>query len=101
MPGIREVSQALFGSSHRLEVAVAIARQDPGVFYARQIAVALALPDNVVGNEIRHLEKAGLLDRLPRVRGQNAHYLQRVESPVWNLMEELLQQHQGNGASVS
>ena len=78
---LRVVSQALFGSSHRLEVARAIADIEPGVFYARQIAELVGIPDNVVGRELARLERAGLIIRLETV--QRAQYLERQPSCFW------------------
>ena len=84
---LRDVSQALFGSGHRLEVARAIADIEPGVFYARQIAELVGIPDNVAGRELARLERAGLVIRLEAV--QRAQYLERQPSCFWDFCRSI------------
>jgi hypothetical protein len=89
MGDLRRTSKTLFGSQYRLELACAVADVEPGVFYVRQLAERVSLPDNVVLREIGHFCDAGLLERLDKVDGQQAVYYRRADSHFWALCLEL------------
>lgn len=88
----RKVSKALFGSRYRLEVAAAVAAWNTELLYAREVARALGLSDNLVQIELRRFEAGGLLFRLDRVAGQQQQYFQRLDSDYWDLCVRLLRQ---------
>jgi len=98
---VREVSKQLFGNRYRLEIGAAVARAEPGVFYARQLAHTLNLAENVVQAELRRFLAADLLQLLDQVPGQRAVYYQRVGSPFWESCERILNDISGDQATGS
>jgi DNA-binding transcriptional MocR family regulator len=91
---IRDFSKLVFGSKYRLEVAARIGAADPRLVYARDLAEALSLTDNLVHPELRHFESAGLLVRLGRPRGQQIQYYERTNSSFWPLARQLTEELQ-------
>jgi hypothetical protein len=88
---IRERSRALFGGAqYRLEVGAAIADGD-GVVCIKDLAQELGDPPGAgsVNTELKVLERAGLLVRAPRERGERRVYLMRQPSAYWKLCQEL------------
>ncbi len=102
---VRERSKILLGSLYRLEVAAAIAEANPGVVHTRGLADQLGLSDNLVRAEILHFEKAGLLLRLPRPKGQQQQDFERMPSVYWQmslmLLDELRQKSASAGSPTS
>ena len=89
--GLRERSRALFGGAqYRLEVGVAIADGD-GVVCIKDLAQELGDPPGVgsVNTELKVLERAGLLVRASRERGERRVYLLRQPSTYWQFCQEL------------
>ena len=88
---LRDRSRALFGGAqYRLEVGAAIADGD-GVVCIKDLAQALDDPPGTgsVNTELKVLERAGLLVRTPRERGERRVYLIRQPSVYWTLCQEL------------
>ena len=88
---LRERSRALFGGAqYRLEVGAAIADGD-GVVCIKDLAQQLGDPPGVgsANTELKVLERAGLLARAPRERGERRVYLIRQPSAYWKLCQEL------------
>lgn len=88
---LRERSRALFGGAqYRLEVGAAIADGD-GVVCIKDLAQELGDPPGAgsVNTELKVLERAGLLVRVPRERGERRVYLMRQSSAYWKLCQEL------------
>jgi len=102
---VRERSKILLGSLYRLEVAAAIANADPGVVHIRGLADQLRLSDGLVRAEMLHFEKAGLLLRLPRPKGQQQQDFERMPSIFWRmsqiLLDELRQKSESSGPAAS
>jgi hypothetical protein len=102
---VRERSKVLLGSLYRLEVAAAIAKADLGVVHIRGLADQLGLSDGLVRAEILHFEKAGLLLRLPRPKGQQQQDFERMPSVFWRmsrmLLDELRQKSLSPGSATS
>jgi len=96
----REVSKILLGSSYRLEVAVAVAQAEPGVVHLRGLASQLELVDSLVRVELGHFERAGLLMRLPKPKGQQQQDYERLPSAFWDLSRALLAELRAEGASL-
>ena len=89
---IREFSKALFGSRFRLEAAAAIARAEPGVVSAADVAEGLGLKASQYGVarlELDHFAKAGLVVALARPAGQRIQEYERLPSVYWELCREL------------
>lgn len=84
MSNVRDVSAAVFGNKYRLEVIAAIASA-PGDVYARELAVEIGVPDNLVTPSLTKLEHAGYIERLPRPRPNDPQYYRNVnpESAIW------------------
>src|SRR6266536_5711575 len=88
---LRQRSRALFGGAqYRLEVGASIADGD-GVVCIKDLAQELGDPPGVgsVNTELKVLERAGLLVRAPRERGERRVYLMRQPSAYWQLCQEL------------
>ncbi len=85
---IREVSKRVLGNRYRLEVAAVIAEQEPGVFHVRLLADKLRLPDNKVRDELVKFAEVGLIQQLPKIRGQQDY--RREESVYWTFARELM-----------
>jgi hypothetical protein len=88
---IRERSRALFGGAqYRIEVGAAIADGD-GIVCIKDLAQELGDPPGVgsVNTELKVLERARLLVRSPRERGERRVYLMRQPSVYWSLCQEL------------
>jgi DNA-binding MarR family transcriptional regulator len=88
---VRALSRALFGGAqYRLEVGRAIAEGD-GLVCIKDLADHLGDPPGnaSVNAELKVLERAGLLVRVPREKGERRIYLARQESTYWTLCQEL------------
>lgn len=88
---LRSLSRALFGGAqYRLEVGQAIAAGDELVCI-KELAERLGDPpgSGSVNTELKVLERAGLLVRVPREKGERRVYLTRQDSTYWSLCEEL------------
>jgi DNA-binding MarR family transcriptional regulator len=88
---IRAMSRALFGGAqYRIEVGCAIAAGD-GLVCIKDLAEELGDPpgNGSVNAELKVLERAGLLVRTPRERGERRVYLARQESSYWSFCQEL------------
>jgi len=88
---LRERSRALFGGAqYRLEIGAAIADGD-GVICIKDLAQELGDPPGMgsVNTELKVLERASLLVRAPRERGERRVYLLRQPSAYWQLCQEL------------
>jgi hypothetical protein len=98
---LRQRSRALFGGAqYRAEVGAAIARGD-GVVCIKDLAADLGDPPGAgsVNAELKVLERAGLLTRAPRERGERRVYLLRQPSPYWALCEEMFREARRAGAA--
>jgi hypothetical protein len=87
---LRERSRAIFGGAqYRLEVGAAIADGD-GIVCITDLAEELGDPPGKasVNTELKVLERAGLLTRVPRERGERRVYLVRQESTYWKFCRE-------------
>jgi DNA-binding MarR family transcriptional regulator len=88
---LRSLSRALFGGAqYRLEVGCAIAEGD-GLVCIKDLAEQLGDPPSAgsVNAELKILERAGLLVRVPREKGERRIYLARQDSVYWSLCQEL------------
>jgi Mn-dependent DtxR family transcriptional regulator len=78
------MSKLLLGNQDRLEVAVAVARSEDGLINATDLGLELGIAQPRVRNQLVTLEKAGLLDRMPK-SGTVKQWFQRRESPFWHV----------------
>jgi DNA-binding MarR family transcriptional regulator len=88
---VRALSRALFGGAqYRVEIGSAIADGD-GLVCITDLADELGDPPGKgsVNAELKVLERAGLLVRVPREKGERRVYLARQESAYWTLSQEL------------
>lgn len=88
----QRVSRLLFGNQDRLAVAAAIAVAEPGSIYGRSLAAQLGITDNRVGAQLKQLEGAGLLARLPQVGGERIVYYERTKSVFWDLVAKFVEE---------
>lgn len=91
---VRARSDALFGSPHRLRVALLVSLADPDELYAARIATAAQIDRKEAGRELADLETAELLievsrDERPRRRGRPARYLERRDDEAWAALQAL------------
>jgi predicted transcriptional regulator len=89
---VRELSRVLFGGArYRLEIGAALQEGDHVTI--TDLAETLGSPPTKasVNTEMKLLESAGLLERLPRT-GRDRHvYLRAVESSYWQTCRDLAQ----------
>ncbi len=78
------MSKLLFGNQDRLEVGVAVARSKDGAVNATDLGLELGIAQPRVRNQLVALEKAGLLDRMPK-SGDLKQWFLRSESPFWDV----------------
>jgi hypothetical protein len=78
------MSKLLLGNQDRLEVGVAVARSQDGVVNATDLALELGIVQPRVRNQLVVLEKARLLDRMPK-SGDVKQWFVRRESPFWDV----------------
>jgi hypothetical protein len=95
----RTVSDALFGAKHRLPVAMVVATASTDQIYAAMLAEAAGTTEVQAGTELRHFERAGLLELLPveRKRGQRGRppkRYARIPSVFWKLAPKLAEPRQ-------
>lgn len=84
---VRRRSKKMFGSSDRLEVAVAIALKRDGVANATELQWELQLAANRVRTQLLALAELGLLAEGPP--GENGKRMfMRVNDPFWDLCLE-------------
>lgn len=87
----RAASRALFGGAqYRIEIGCAIAAGD-GFVCIKDLAAELGDPpgNGSVNAELKVLERAGLLVRTPRQKGERRIYLARQESAYWSFCKEV------------
>src|SRR4051812_2146007 len=87
----RQRSRALFGGAqYRVEIGAAIADGD-GITCISDLAAELGDPPGIasVNAELKVLERAGLLVRAPKTKGERRVFLIRQPSSYWALCQEL------------
>lgn len=87
-------SKALFGSPHRLPVALLISLADAGELYAACIAEAAQIDRKEAVREFEHLQSADLLvpvsrEIKPRPRGRPAQFMERRDDDAWSALQAL------------
>lgn len=86
---LRQISKSLLGNRYRLEIASEIGQLDVDIFHAKEIADNLALPHNVVSEQIKSFVDVGLCHDVPAVSGQRHRFFRRSESCFWSGCEAL------------
>jgi DNA-binding transcriptional ArsR family regulator len=81
---LRSMSKLLLGNRDRLEVGVAVARSRDGLVNATDLGLALGIAQPRVRNQLVALERAGLLDRMPK-SGDVKQWFRRRSSPFWDV----------------
>jgi DNA-binding MarR family transcriptional regulator len=97
LDAVRELSRALFGGAqYRIEVGCAIADGD-GLVCIKDLADKLGDPPGTgsVNAELKVLERAQLLMRVPREKGERRVYLARQESAYWAFCQEMASRWKG------
>jgi hypothetical protein len=92
---VRALSRTLFGGAqYRLEVGAAISPGD--LVTIKDLAERLGDPPGTasVNTELKVLEAAGLLQRLPRVGSDRRIFLEAKPSSYWSTCRELVRQAQ-------
>jgi|ERR1700733_13370096 len=94
---IREISEALFGAKHRLPVAVVIAGAPKRELYAQALAKPAGTTEVQAGAELRHFERAGLLEVLAQEsakgrRGRPPKRYAKRRSHIWTLARKLAEE---------
>jgi hypothetical protein len=86
----RKLSKALFGNSHRVEIAAAVGRASTELVTAHDIALELGISDNLVGSQLKSFVHSGVMDDFPGVEGQRYRYFRRLENPYWDVAQNML-----------
>ena len=96
---MRELSRTLFGGAqYRLEVGAALNAGD--LITIKDLAEQLGDPPGKasVNTELKLLEKAGLLERLPDVGSDRRVFLRPASSSYWDTCRELVRYAQSRTA---
>jgi DNA-binding transcriptional ArsR family regulator len=89
---LQNASRELHGSRYRLEIYCYVA-QSEGRVYAHGLARTTGLTDKLVGNELRRLERAGLLEVVAADDpGQKRQYYRRLDSCFWTYLQSFSQE---------
>jgi DNA-binding transcriptional ArsR family regulator len=75
-------------------VGVAVARSEDGLVNATDLGLALGIAQPRVRNQLLVLEKAGLLDRMPK-SGEVKQWFQRRSSSFWEVCLVLYEDWRG------
>jgi hypothetical protein len=92
---MHRVSDALFGTKHRLPIAFLIADAPASQLYAEALATSARMTNAQAGNELTRFERAGLLDLLPEdprpagKRGRQPQRYKKRRSDVWQFARKL------------
>jgi hypothetical protein len=91
---VRARSVALFGSPHRLRVALLLSLAEGDELYAARIARAAGIDNKEAVRELGHFEAAELLVEVssppgPRPRGRPARLLARRDEEAWAALQAL------------
>jgi len=91
---VRARSDALFGSPHRLRIALLASVADADELYAARIADEADIGRKEAVRELAHFEAADLLvpvtaTQRPRRRGRPARMLERRDEEAWNALQAL------------
>lgn len=91
---VRARSEALFGSPHRLRVALLASLAEGDELYAARIARAAGIDNQEAVRELAHFEAAELLVEVsrsprPRRRGRPARMLERRDDEAWAALQAL------------
>ena len=91
---VRARSEALFGSPHRLRVALLASLAESDELYAACIARAAGIDRKEAVRELAHFEAAELLVEIsgsprPRRRGRPARVLERRDDDAWAALQAL------------
>jgi len=92
MDPVRNLSRILFGGAqYRLEVGAAL--NTGGLTSIKDLAELLGDPPGTasVNTELKQLEKAGLLERLPHVGSERRVHLRPVSSTYWQTCRDLVE----------
>lgn len=97
---VRDLSRTLFGAQYRLEVGAALSAGD--FITIKDLAKQLGDPPGTVSvnTELKMLEKAGLLERLPRLGSDRRIFLQPRPSSYWDTCRELVRFAQSRATSA-
>ena len=86
---VRHLSKTLFGGAqYRLEVGAHIAASKDGIVNTAGLARELGVVAQSVNQELRLLESAGLITRLPRTGSERAVFFRREVSSYWAFCHE-------------
>jgi predicted transcriptional regulator len=109
---VHAYSENLFGSSRRLEIALAIlfvSEKEPHNLYKQALADRLGIGDGLVEKHLKVFRKAGLLENHPkpprppgkRERGAPRVVLQRTPDEFWHCLQQLGERFRRNPSSSS
>lgn len=99
---VEQVSKAVFGSRHRLPVALAVAGSDLAVVFAKQIADDSGVAPNIVGDTLKRFAAAGLLVQVnEHVGGGERVLYERTPSVFWELCRALAVEVAGEASRPS
>jgi hypothetical protein len=94
LPAMRAWSNLVFGSPHRLPVAVLSASAEPGELYAQRIAKAVGTDVKEARRLLSDLQRAKVLQSVdapagPRGRGRPPKHLWRCDDQFWGYIQKL------------
>ena len=87
---VKDLSKALFGNRHQLEIACAIADEKSGIFTATTLSAATGVPHNLVGPILSKFAGIGTITVAPNVRSSSSKYYSRNECDFWGACVSIL-----------
>jgi hypothetical protein len=89
---VDQVGELLFGRAMRLVLASwVLARLDP-LFYQSEAALGTGFSQSNVRDELDRLIQVGMVQEIPRHRGDRRRYYLRTESPLWDAVRIVVAQ---------
>jgi len=85
---LRAVSKGAFSKTYRLEIVAVVAAQEPPI-WARRVAQALQIPENIVSSELSAYAEMGALQHFPLEHDRRKVY-QLSPHPIWQFGRDLV-----------
>lgn len=86
---LRGVSKRVFSKTYRLEIVAVVAAQEPPI-WARQVARALQIPENIASGELSAYAEMGALQHFPLEHDRRKVY-QLSPHPIWQFGRDLVE----------
>jgi len=86
-----ELGDVLFGRGLRLAVAAWIRNSESELFFQSEVAKGVEYVQSAVSQELNRLIALGMVQKVPRSRGDRRQYYLRTNSQLWNIIDAALE----------